>query len=268
MTSVDPALHSSLDSGDDLPAPQFMFRTLAATSPDDMYDSDSPADAAPSIRPPSGNIVGASPDDMYDSDSPADAAPSVRPPSGNVVGASPDDMYDSDSPADAAPSVRPPSGNVVGASPDDMYDSDSPADAAPSVRPPSGNVVGASPDDMYDSDSPAEDRAATPSPFTSNQATCGRVNRAIRRLSTPVGSPMTRAHFTTNSGIQNLTRRHRQLLTPTRSQTPVGYLTSGPIGRRTQSVNNSPSPFAHLSQAELDSLIEEHIGMPSKTPHS
>lgn len=225
------AVDSALDSGDDLPAPRFMFRTLASASPDDMYDSDSPAEATPS------NVV--------------TLAPSVQHPP-NAVGASLDDMYDSDSPAEAAPSVHLPTGIIVGASPDDMYDSDSPAEAAPSVHLPTGNIVGASPDDMYDSDSHPEDTGAvTIPPSTPNRATRGRFNRATPGPSTPVGLQITRG------------RRHRQSLTPTWPQTPLGYPT---VSGSTHSANNSPSPFAHLSQAELDSLLEEKL--PSMTPRS
>ena len=220
-----PTICTPSESGDDLPAPAFMFRNIGA-SPDDMYDSDSPAEGtARTLVPTVRDIINAaaSPDDMYDSDSPAQRTPSTA--------------------RALVPSIQHITN--VAASPDDMYDSDSPAERTPSM-------------------------ARTLAPSVQRLTNAGPSN--------PAGLPLAHTPLTTNSSVRVSTRRRQQLVAPTPYQTPRGYTRPGlgnaadfaspfaqmgALGRTVTSV----SPFAHLSQAELDSLIEDGTRTPSKPSH-
>lgn len=202
-----PRFDASSESEDELPAPAFMFRTLAGASPDDMYDSDSPSEATPLIAVTLAPALQRSP---------------YVPASGSIprtlAGASPDDMYDLDSPSEATPIA---------------------ATLAPAAQHSSRSI-----------DAPDEARDTLvhfdPTPLSSQgMQAMTPPNRAIDRHLTPARFPLT----------QSIT--HRRFLTPTLLQSPLGYTTPRAVG----SAINSPnySPFAHLSQAELDSLLEDQL---------
>jgi len=206
---------ASSESEAELPAPAFMFRTLAGASPDDMYDSDSPSEAIPLIAvtlPPALQLSPYVP-----------ASGLVR----TLAGASPDDMYDSDSSSAATPSIAVALVAAVNHSPGSIETADEDEE-----RNAVDTVVGVDP---------------TPLSTQGMQATTSPPNRGTRRDLTPAGFPLTQS------------TAHRQFLTPTLPRTPRGYTTPGAISRSINSPNNSPSPFAHLSQAELDSLLMDQL---------
>ena len=144
---------------------------------------------------------------------------------------------------------------LAGTSPDDMYDSDSSSAATPSIAVALVAAVNHSPGSIETADEDEERNAVDtvvgvdPTPLSTQgmQATTSPPNRGTRRDLTPAGFPLTQS------------TAHRQFLTPTLPRTPRGYTTPGAISRSINSPNNSPSPFAHLSQAELDSLLMDQL---------
>jgi len=214
------------ESEDELPTPAFMFRTLAGASPSDMYDSDSPSEATPVIAATPAAILQRSPHVLTPG-----PLPRILP------GASPDDMYDSDSPSEAAPSISMTLAAAV-QHPSGFIDDDSDG----------GNVV----DALADFDSTPLSTQGTPAGTSlPNRVTHRNLtptpNRVTHRNLTPTGFPLTQP-FT-----------HRRFLTPTLSQTLLRNASPGSVGGAVNSPNDSPSPFAHLSQAELDTLLEDQL---------
>ena len=128
-----------------------------------------------------------------------------------------------------------------------MYDSDSPSEATPIAA----TLAPAAQHSSRSIDAPDEAQDTLvhfdPMPLSSQgmQAMTPPPNQAIDRHLTPARFPLT----------QSIT--HCQFLTPTLLQSPLGYTTPRAVG----SAINSPnySPFAHLSQAELDSLLEDQL---------
>ena len=185
-----------------------------------------------------------------------------------LAGASPDDMYDSDSLSEGTPLIaatlaRTPqhspfvpaaSGPIAriqaGASPDDMYDSDSHSEATPSISMTLTAAVQNSSGSVDTAEEGEEGRIDTLVDFdrtplsTQGMPAATPPNRAMHRHLTPAGFPLT----------QSIT--NRRFLTPT-LRTPLRYTTPG----TNHSAVDSPdySPFAHLSQAELDSLLENQL---------